>query len=162
MKQETRETLFNVMVSLKGLDGILEIVGGLGLLMVTPGFIMGVVAFLTQDELVEDPHDLVANYVLNFARHLSIGTEHFAAYYLMAHGVVKTFMVLALLKKKIWAYPFAILVFVAFIAYQLYRYTLTHSIGLIALSGFDAVVVYFIWVEYRALRRRVEMAIKNT
>jgi len=150
------------MVSLKGLDGILEIVGGLGLLMVTPGFIMGVVAFLTQDELVEDPHDLVANYVLNFARHLSIGTEHFAAYYLMAHGVVKTFMVLALLKKKIWAYPFAILVFVAFIAYQLYRYTLTHSIGLIALSGFDAVVVYFIWVEYRALRRRVEMAIKNT
>jgi len=162
LKQETRETLFNVMVSLKGLDGILEIVGGLGLLMVTPGFIMGVVAFLTQDELVEDPHDLVANYVLNFARHLSIGTEHFAAYYLMAHGVVKTFMVLALLKKKIWAYPFAILVFVAFIAYQLYRYTLTHSIGLIALSGFDAVVVYFIWVEYRALRRRVEMAIKNT
>ncbi|MGH9435773.1 MAG: DUF2127 domain-containing protein, partial [Terriglobia bacterium] len=58
-----RELFFRVTVWLKGLDAILEIVGGIGLLLVSPAVILRVVAFLTQDELAEDPRDLVAHYV---------------------------------------------------------------------------------------------------
>jgi uncharacterized membrane protein len=58
-----------------------------------------------------------------------------------------------LLKQKLWAYPSAVIVFGAFIVYQLYRFTLTHSIGLIALSLFDLVVIWLIHLEYRALKR---------
>jgi uncharacterized membrane protein len=60
----------------------------------------------------------------------------------------------ALLKNKLWAYPLAMIIFGAFIIYQLYRFTLTHSIGLIALSIFDVAVVWLIRLEYRALGHR--------
>lgn len=148
-----RELFFRVGVWLKGLDAILEIIGGVALLLVSPAFILRVVAFLTQDELAEDPRDLVANYVLHVARHLSVGTVHFAAFYLLAHGVVKVALVVALLKRVLSAYPISVIVFGAFIAYQMYRFTLTHSAGLIALSIFDLLVIGLIWLEYQALRR---------
>jgi uncharacterized membrane protein len=151
-KSQLRELLFRISVSLKGLHAALEIVGGISLLVVSPGFILRAIELLTQDEIAEDPRDLIANYLLDAARHLSLSSEHFAAYYLLSHGVAKAFLAGALLKNKLWAYPLAVIVFGAFIAYQLYRFTFTHGIGLIALSLFDLVVIWLIWLEYRALR----------
>jgi uncharacterized membrane protein len=148
----SRERLFRVGVALKGLDAALEIAGGIALLFVNPGFILRVVALLTQDELAEDPRDIVATRLLAAARGLSLGTEHFWAAYLLAHGVPKLLLVIALLRGELWAYPIAVVVFAAFILYQLYRFTLTHGLGLIALSLFDAIVIWLIWLEYRALQ----------
>ena len=148
-----RELLFRASVTLKGLDAVVEILGGIALFVINPGFILRAVAWLTQDELAEDPRDLVANYVLGVARHLSIGSEHFAAYYLLSHGIIKLALVGALLDNKLWAYPLAIIVFGGFIVYQIYRFTFTHAIGLIALSVFDLAVIWLIWLEYRALSR---------
>lgn len=146
-----RELLFRVSVAAKGVDALLEIIGGIALLIVTPGFILRIVGLLTQDELAEDPRDLVANYALSAAGRLSLGTEHFTAFYLLSHGIIKLLLVAALLKDRLWAYPSAIAVFGAFILYQLYRYTFTHAIGLIALSIFDLAVIWLVWLEYRAL-----------
>lgn len=84
-----RELLFRVSVSLKGADAGLEIVSGLILLVIGPTFILRTVALLTQDELAEDPRDVVANYALTWAEHLSVNTQHFAAYYLLSHGIIK-------------------------------------------------------------------------
>ncbi len=152
-KQRLRERLFRISVSLKGLDAALELVSGAALYIISPGFILRAVAFVTLDELAEDPRDLVANYALEFAKHLSVGTEHFTALYLLIHGVIKLLLVAALLRDMLWAYPIAIIVFFGFIAYQLYRFTFTHSVGLIGLSLFDLVVIVLIWLEYRALKR---------
>jgi uncharacterized membrane protein len=151
-KAHLRERLFRVSVLLKGLHAGMEVVAGAALFAISPDVILRVVALLTQDELTEDPHDRIANYLLNAAKHLSIGSEHFAAIYLLGHGVVKIGLVIALLKDKRWAYPLAIIVFGAFILYQLYRFTFTHGLGLIALSLFDIVVIWLIWLEYRALQ----------
>jgi uncharacterized membrane protein len=148
----TRERLFRASVALKGLDALLEIAGGIALLFVSPEFILRVVALLTQDELAEDPRDIVATRLLAAARRLSLGTEHFWAVYLLAHGVPKLLLVGALLRGELWAYPIAAIVFAAFVCYQLYRFSLTHGLGLIALSLFDGVVIWLIWLEYRALR----------
>jgi uncharacterized membrane protein len=151
-----RERLFRVSVWLKGVDAGLEIVGGVALLVVSPGFILSVAALLTQDELTEDPRDFIANHLLDAAKHFSLTDEHFMVFYLLSHGVSKLFLVIALLREKLWAYPIALAVFGAFILYQLYRFTFTNSIGLIALSLFDLVMVELIWLEYRALQRRPE------
>jgi uncharacterized membrane protein len=135
---------------LKGLDALAEIVSGLALLIIKPEFFLRLISALTQDELEEDSRDFVANQLANLASHISIGAQHFAAFYLLVHGVVKIVLVVALLKDKLWAYPWAIGVFGAFIVYQLYRFTYTHSLGLIALSVFDVIVIWLIWLEYRA------------
>ena len=153
-KANSRELFFQISVWLKGLHAGLEIVGGVALWVVSPAFIIRVVALLTQDELAEDPHDLIANYLLDAAMHLSLSSKQFMAFYLLAHGVPKIFLVGALLRHKLWAYPIAMTAFGVFILYQLYRFTLTHGMGLIALSVFDLGVIWLIWLEYRALKLR--------
>ena len=155
-KAQLRELLFRISVAMKGLDGFLEVVGGVALWVVSPGLIVRIVGWLTQDEITEDPHDLVANYLRRSVSHFSTGSEHFIALYLFGHGAVKLVLVAALFKGKLWAYPVAIAVFGAYIAYQLYRLTLTGGIGLIALSVLDLVVIVLVWLEYRAVKSRVK------
>lgn len=149
-----REFLFRTSVFLKGLDALLEIVGGIALWIISPSFIARLTALLTQDEIAEDPRDLVANYLRHSAANLSVSSKHFMAIYLLSHGVVKMFAVVALLKNKLWGYPLSIVVFGGFIVYQIYRFTLTGGIGLIALTVFDVVVIWLIWLEYRAVKSR--------
>ena len=146
-----RERLFRVSVMLKGLHAALEIAGGVALLTIGPQVFLRVVAALTQDELAEDRRDLIAHAIYHAAQNLALGGKNFVAFYLLSHGIIKILLVGALLKRKLWAYPLAEAVFAAFIAYQLYRYSFTRSIGLIALSVFDAVVLWLIWLEYRAM-----------
>jgi uncharacterized membrane protein len=152
-RRQLTERFFRISVLLKGLNAMLEIVGGVMLFGVSPAFILRTVALLTQDELAEDPRDFIANYFLHAASHLSLSGQRFAAIYLLGHGVIKIGLVWALLKQQLWAYPLSIIVFGAFIVYQVYRYSFTHGLGLIALSLFDLLVIWLIYLEYRALKQ---------
>lgn len=73
----------------------------------------------------------------------------FSAIYLLAHGIVKVVLVGAVLKNKLWAYPWMIVVLLVFIGYQLYQIALQASVGMIALTIFDAFIVALTWREYR-------------
>lgn len=149
-----RELFFRVSVLLKGLDALLEIAGGIAFWFVNPVQIVRLTALLTQDEISEDPHDIVASYLRHAAGHLSLSGKHFMSLYLLSHGVVKMVAVAALLKNKIWGYPLSIGVFGGFVIYQIYRFTLMGGISLIALTIFDLVVIWLIWLEYRAVTSR--------
>jgi uncharacterized membrane protein len=139
-------------VILKGLHALIESAGGGAHYFISTQTIAHWVALMTQEELTEDPHDFVATHLLSAAQHLSVGAETFYAFYLLSHGLVKVFLVAGLLKEKLWAYPTSLVVLGAFIAYQGYRYTHTHSIGLIVLTVFDLVVIGLVWHEWRILR----------
>ena len=146
--------LFRIGVISKGTDGALEIVGGALLLFVSPARVQTIARILTQHELSGDPHDLVATYLLNSTKHLAAGAQAFAAIYLLWHGAVKVALVTALLLKQRWAYPAAMLAFLLFVAYQLYRYSHTHSPELLALSVVDVLVIALTWLEYKRLASR--------
>ena len=111
-----------------------------------------VIRVLTEHELSEDPHDLVATYLRNSAQHLTAETQAFAATYLLWHGLVKVALVTALLLKRRRAYPTAILAFLLFLVYQLYRYSHTRAPELLVLSVLDTFVIGLTWLEYRRLR----------
>lgn len=150
---------FAVGITLKGLDGVLEVMGGLLLLIVSPGAIDRLSRALTQHELSEDPHDFLATHVLHAAGSLTSSSVRFGAAYLISHGVVKIVLVAALLRNKIWAYPWMIAFLIAFIAYQIYRMTVAFSIGLLALTVFDVFIAWLTYREYgkqRAIRRPVQ------
>ena len=147
------DTTFKVGLVLKGLDGILEVAGGILLLFLSPQAIQHLARVLTAHELSEDPHDLIARYLLHTTAHLSHGTTLFGAIYLLSHGIAKIALVALVLKDKLWAYPWLIGLLLAFIAYQLYRITAVHfSIGLTLLTVFDAFLVWLTWREYRSKR----------
>ena len=136
----------------KGIDGVLEIVGGFLLLLISSVTLNRWVSVLTQHELVEDPHDVIATMLRSAAAQLSVNTHLFASIYLIAHGLVKVGLVAGLLRGKRWAYPTAIGFLVLFILYQLYQMSYAYSLGLLMLTLFDVVIVALTWYEYQAHR----------
>jgi uncharacterized membrane protein len=150
---------FKIGLVLKGLDGVLEVIGGILLLFLSPQAIQHIVRALTAHELSEDPHDLIARYLLHTTAHLHHGTTLFGAIYLLSHGVAKIVLVALVLRDKLWAYPWLIGLLLAFIAYQLYQITAVHfSAGLTLLTIFDAALVWLTWREYRAKRAQQHRA----
>jgi uncharacterized membrane protein len=147
------DRVFEVGIILKGLNGLAELVGGVLLLLATPGSIRRLAVVLTQGELSEDPHDIIARYSLHTASGLTGSALRFGAVYLLLHGAVKVVLVIALLLNKLWAYPCMIVVLLIFIGYQLYRIAQQPSAGLVLLTVFDAVIVALTWREYRRQRR---------
>jgi len=143
---------FEVGVILKGLNGFLELTGGALLLAFPPSAIEKFIVGLTSNELSKDPHDVIATHLRQAAHSLSASDQLFAAIYLLSHGVIKALLVYALLRGKLWAYPWAIGVFTAFGVYQMYRYFISPSGWLIALTVLDVIVILLTWFEWRRLR----------
>lgn len=144
---------FRIGLALKAADGVIEIVAGVLLLVVSPSSIQQLARTLTAHELGQDPHDRLANYILHTTQHLSSGTTLFGAVYLLTHGVSKVVLVALVLRNKLWAYPWLIALLGAFIAYQLYVLVFVKfSWGLTALTAFDLFLVWLTWREYRARR----------
>ncbi len=112
---------FRISVGLKGLDGALELIGGIVLLFVRPHTIQHLARTLTQHELSQDPHDFISRHLLHSAGNLTHGTTLFAAIYLLSHGLAKVVLVVAVLRDEVWAYPGMIALLILFIVYQLYR-----------------------------------------
>ncbi len=144
---------FEISIVLKGIHSVIEIVSGLALLFVSQQFITKIIYYLIQKEIVEDPSDFIATHLYVLAQDLTISSQYFAAYYLLSHGVVKFFLIINLLKKKLWAYPLALVVFGLFIVYQAYRYSITGSIFLIFLTILDLIVMVLTFHEYRYLKK---------
>ena len=155
MQERRIHQLFEVSVLLKGAHALIECVGGVVLAFVSTAQIVALVQRVTQDELVEQPHDFIASHLLAWAQGFSVQTQHFYAFYLLSHGLVKIALVAGLLARRLWAYPASLVVLAGFIGYQLYRYTFTHSVGLIALTAFDLLVMWLVWHEYQLLRRHL-------
>ena len=151
-KADVRELLFRVSILLKGLNAVFEIAGGIALLFIPPRLIVHWIELLTRGEFIAESHDFVSNYLRHAASHISVGGQHFGVAYLLAHGIVKLFLVIALLKNRLWGYPAAMAVFGGFIVYQIYLLALYGGLGLIALTVFDAIVIFLIWLEYRAVK----------
>jgi uncharacterized membrane protein len=146
---------FKIGLVLKGLDGILEVIGGILLLFLSPQAIEQIARTLTAHELREDPHDFIAGHILHTASHLTTSTTLFGAIYLLSHGALKIVLVALVLRGKLWAYPWLIGLLLAFIAYQLYQIIVVRfSAGLTALTVFDAFLVWLTWREYQSKRPR--------
>jgi uncharacterized membrane protein len=147
--ERTLRRLFDFGVIIKGIDGALEVAGGTLFVMVNPQTLSTIILSLTAHEISEDPSDLIANLLRHSLGDLSSNTTVFAGVYLLGHGLAKVFLVVSLLRGKLWAYPAALWFLGAFVLYQLYRIVLTPSLGLAALTVFDVVVMALTWHEYQ-------------
>jgi len=144
---------FHVGLVLKALDGVLETVGGIVLLFVSPASINHFVKWATAHELAQDPNDFIARHLLHSANMLTNSSTLYGAVYLLVHGLTKLVLIIFVLKDKLWAYPWLIAVLGAFILYQAYRLTQKPSAALTALTVFDMAIVLLTWREYQAKAR---------
>ena len=146
--------VFQIGILLKALDGAIEIIGGLFFLGITPSQMNTFMVWVTRKELSEDPNDLVAQSLVHLAAQSTISNTQFATAYLLTHGIVKIFIVVNLLRNKVWAYPFSLVVLSLFTVYQLYRLTYDFAWWLVALTIFDMCIVWLVWHEYILIKSR--------
>jgi uncharacterized membrane protein len=156
-QQRTRiaNQAFALALAIKGIDGALELIGGLILFVVPPSTISLIFRSLTQHELSEDPHDVIAIHVRAAAEQLvgSASIRRFGVLYLIGHGVIKLVLVVALVRRIRPAYPVAIVFLGSFIVYELYRSVLGHSIALLLFAALDTGITTMVVREYLEVRR---------
>ncbi len=136
---------FIITIAVKAVFAALETI--LGLLLLFTGSVVQVVLALLENELIEDPNDFFGTHV-----HALLNPSHeaqvFGGLYLISHGIVKLFLVIGLLRNKMWAYPASLAVFALFILYQMVRWLSTHSVFLLLLTVMDIIIMWLIWHEY--------------
>lgn len=151
LKERDIRTIFRVSVALKGIDGVLETIGGFLLLFLSSAQLTGMANFLAQEELLEDPHGVIANLLHGTFQYFTGPAKLFGALYLVTHGVVKIVLIAGLLRDRLWAYPAAIWVFILFAFYQLYYLLQGYSFALLALTILDVIVILLTWHEWKYL-----------
>ncbi len=144
--------LFELSLFFKGFFAVVELMSGLVLLGIGPHRFIAIFNWFTDNDLVEQPTDPLAQTVLTVAHGLSPETAHFYAIYLFGHGIIKLVMVLMLARRALWAYPVAVLVLAGFVSYQLYHYSVDPSFGLLVLSGLDLIMIGLVLREYWVLK----------
>jgi len=145
---------FVVVLVLKALDGLLEMIGGVVLLFVSPASIQTLARWATAHELAQDPHDFIATHILHSASQVTTGTTLYGAVYLLVHGVTKLVLVVFVLKGKLWAYLWLIALLGVFVVYQTYRLTYRPTAGLALLDAFDVAVAWLTWREWQEKKAR--------
>jgi len=151
--KSTLDRLYRIGLWIKGIDGVLEMAGGLFLLVVSQPQLGQLVTFLTQRELTEDRSDWIANHLRDAVSQLSPNTKLFASVYLLGHGVIKLFLMVGLVRGWPWSYRPAIAFLLGFIGYQVYRMSLHFSLALLLVSVMDSVIALLVWREYRSTYR---------
>lgn len=122
------------------------------ILFISKSFLVSTILTLTQEELIEDPKDFIAHYLITATNNFSVSAKYFIAFYLISHGIIKLLLVISLLRKKLWAYPASILVFSLFILYQLHRLSYGYSTGLILLTILDLILIILTAHEYKYMK----------
>jgi uncharacterized membrane protein len=143
MHERRLHQLFLIIITLKGVHALIEIAGGIALYLFDTDVIA---AWLWEAGRSSD-------WVANFAHSFTSREHEFYAFYLVSHGVVNATLVGGLMLRKLWSYPATFAVLTAFIAYQLYRYTFTGDVGLIAISVIDLIVMALTWHEYLLVKK---------
>ena len=147
------DKIFEGSLLLKGLSGLAEFLGGLLLFGTSPDRLHNYINLVTQRELLQDPNDSVARWLLNLSTHLSSSDHTFLIIYLWVHAAIKLTAVIGILANQLWAYPFSLISLGALMIYQVYSIVYVKaSIGMILLTIFDLFVLWMIWQEFAKVR----------
>jgi len=151
--QTLLDKTYEIGIIIKGIDGVLELVGGLLILLLSPATINSLTRFLTENELAKDPHDFVSTHILHYGNELATGHTGFAALFLLTHGIVKVALVTALLLQRFWAYPWALVALTLFLVYQLYLMVVQPTYAMAFLTVLDAAIIWLVWREWQKVKR---------
>ena len=147
--------VFWIGIIFKAVDGLLEITGGLVLLVVSSEAIRGLAYVLVEPELAQDPNDWLANHLLIWIFHLSTDSRVFAIAYLLVHGIIKLVIVGAIWFSQLWAYWLAGIVFSLFVVYQVVNFFMTCSMMMVLLTIVDLIIIALLPPEHRRLKLEI-------
>lgn len=132
-------------ILVKGAISLAELVVGTALLFIPSTLIISWTLVILQ----YIPVSTLQNSLMQEVATYTSGTVAFVALYLLSRGLIKVFLIVGLLRNKLWAYPASLVVLALLVVYQLYQLSSSYSLIVIAITVFDLFVMYFIWREWR-------------
>src|ERR1700757_4485441 len=139
------ETAYRIGVGIKGFDGAIELLAGVALL-ISPTIVHDVlmaVAGEANEHTGRTAH-FIAEYVARLDKDLAKAGLTFLIIFLIGHGIVKLVLVYCLLRRILWAYPYALGLLVLFLVYQVY--VLVQDPGSLGLWFFTLLDIVIIWL----------------
>lgn len=143
---------YEIGIVIKGVDGILELLGAALLIAVPPHYFESFAKWLTDIEAGSSGHGFISSHVLQIGHRLAEGHDVFGILFLLTHGLVKVVLVACLLRQKLWAYPFGMGALTLFLAYQLYEMVMRPTFGMGFLTVLDAIIIWLVWREWQQVR----------
>jgi uncharacterized membrane protein len=120
-EQVIEHKLFLAGILVKGIFGILEFIVGIFLVIAGTRPSSRVAQYIFGHGIISSRGDVVGNFLLNLAHNLSLRMHIFVGLYMIVHGIVHIGIVLALVYKKLWAFPIVGVVLSLFLVYQIYQ-----------------------------------------
>lgn len=132
--------------------GFVRILFGLALLKVVGTPLIEVVRTLIRHELVEDPSDILYNFITSTLTNHPLYITYFLALYFIFWGLVDITLSYNLIKHRLWAFPVSLSLISLFIIYEVIRFNYTHSLILLWIILLDTIILWLIWREYKKLK----------
>jgi uncharacterized membrane protein len=148
------DRLYFIGVTVKGVDGVVELLLGLALLLVPSLPHAALEAAASKASSGTIPFgQFISNYLENLDGTLAQWGTWLVIAYLIAHGAIKVLLVVCLLLRLHRVYPIAVAVLSAFLAYEIYLFSVKPGVTLGLFVILDAVIIYLVIREYRQLKR---------
>ncbi|MER5391052.1 DUF2127 domain-containing protein [Saccharopolyspora sp. NPDC002686] len=148
------DKLFLVAILIKGLDGAVQLIGGIVLIFVQPETLTRLAHAVVTRDLVGPPAGPLAGHFEEAIQHFANGNRTFVIAYLVLHGVIKLGLVIALIRKVLPMYPVAAAALGLFVLFEILRAVQTRSIVLPLLAALDVAIIVLVIKEYLELRRQ--------
>ncbi len=153
-KEDIYDLLFRIGMGWRIFYGSLRLMLGFALLRVIGTPLAYLFYRIMSPAIIEDPNDFLLRVTGPLLQHLSLTVTYFLAAYLIFWGIVDIFFSISLLKHRMWAFPVSIYLIGAFVLYELYRFSHTHSLILAGVIAIDLVLLWLIREEYHELKVR--------
>ena len=144
---------FEITILIKGISGLLEIMFGFLFIFLDRQTIYNLLIGASHRKVISHSGHFAADYLVRQANNFSLNTKYFIAFYFLFYGAMNLFLIISLLRGKMWAYPAAMVFFVIFIVYQFYRFFMRHSGLLLFFAIFDIFLVALTWFEYERVKK---------
>lgn len=144
------ERVYSLIVVFKGVDGLLELVAGIVLLVAPTA--AGDVLTAIATELAEGSSPVRQAAARSIGSASGAASTALAVFFLV-HGVVKLVTVYCLLRRAVRWYPWALAALIALLILQLVDLITAPGVGAVLLSVLDVLVIALVAWEYHRLRR---------
>jgi uncharacterized membrane protein len=156
-KQEEKQIyqLFKWSILIKGAISVAEVIVGTLVMFIPVSVIMWMANYIVENIFAGNTENFFAAEIISNAEALAgIGTLIIGAY-LIARGGIKLGLIIGLLKNKLWAYPWSLIVIGLLVVFQVFELIKTLHLGIIFVTIFDLVVMYLIWREWNIVKRHL-------
>ncbi len=140
---------FRLSLWIKLLVGIGEFLSAAVLFFTPSGWWTLAAQKIASSEIFQDTDIITNQQVLHEGNVLSHQTQWFATAYLLVHALTKIVLVWAVLKNKLWAYPWMLGILIVFTAYQIFDIATGGSPVMVALTIFDVFIIFLTLHEWK-------------